>query len=515
MAISFYDQPILNSPYLAPSRHHALAKDGQPLDQPPVEGRRRSELISPVPKVRKRGAQQASLVMHDEQDLSTADQEYNPTPIINGIRSHVESWRALPNPRDWGVTPATARLLQHWRTHEFQGVRPFFCQIEAVETCVWLTEVARGQKRHATIWNHVRDANAQANPDLLRIALKMATGSGKTTVMAMLIAWQAVNAVRTPDSPLYSRGFLIVTPGITIKDRLRVLQTNDPDSYFRPERELVPVDMLPDIGRAKIVVCNYHAFKRRDTSEMSKVGRSLIQGRDAPRNTLETEGQMLDRAVKELVGIKGVVVINDEAHHCYREKPGEPETLTGEDRAEAKKNAEAARLWISGLEAAKRKLGVTMVYDLSATPFFLRGSGYAEGTLFPWTVSDFSLMDAIERNRETASNPGVGQRVELRDASVSQPLGTRWQGDAQGWRRQGRARRSAINPEQAANRPVRTLRPLRKNLRRVGQGGCSYPARVHRRLQQYVHLATGLRVGIGVRAQRHRWRAKPIRERQT
>ena len=400
MAASFYDTPILNSPYACPTRHHVLNEEGQPLDQPPAPGRRRSELITPVPRAKKtKKSTQASFVLPDAADLTTAEQEYNPTSIINEIRSHVADWRALPNPKDWGVTPATARLLHHWRTHPFEDQKPFFCQIEAIETCIWLTEVARSSPRYARIRTHLREANGQANPNLFRVALKMATGSGKTTVMAMLIAWQAVNAVRTPASRLFSRGFLIVTPGITIKDRLRVLQPNDPENYYRT-RELVPADMLPDIDRAKIVITNYHAFQRRETMDISKVGRSLLQGcGDAPV-TIETEGQMLNRSMNELMGLAGtnggIVVINDEAHHCYREKPGDPEALTGEDLQEAKRNRDAARIWISGLEAAGRKLGIVTVYDLSATPFFLRGSGYIEGTLFPWTCSDFSLMDAIE-----------------------------------------------------------------------------------------------------------------------
>src|SRR5690606_37579637 len=114
-----------------------------------------------------------------------------------------------------------------WRHHQFQGVKPFFCQIEAVETAIWLTEVApKLGPRGAKFWKHIEGANAQANPELMRIALKLATGAGKTTVMAMLIAWQTVNAVRHPDSKRFSRGFLIVAPGITIRDRLRVLLPN-------------------------------------------------------------------------------------------------------------------------------------------------------------------------------------------------------------------------------------------------------------------------------------------------
>jgi type III restriction enzyme len=398
-AESFFEHPILNSPYEPPRLHHALDKDGQPLDLPPIEGRRRSELITPVPKPRKRKnkPEQKGFVFGDKEGLSSVEQEYNPTPIINEIRSHVEAWRALPNPADWGVTPATAHLLTHWRHHNFESVRPFFCQVEAVETIIWLTEVARQQKRYEKFWGHIRGANEQTNPELLRIAMKMATGAGKTTVMAMLIAWQTVNAVRSPTSNLFSRGFLIITPGITIRDRLRVLLPDDPDNYYRT-RELMPADMLGDISKAKIVITNFHAFKRRETMDLSKVGRALLQGRGAAPETLETEGQMLQRACGELMALKHVVVINDEAHHCYREKPptdDEPK-LKGDDKEEAEKNNEAARLWISGIETLKRKVGVRAVYDLSATPFFLRGSGYAEGTLFPWTVSDFSLMDAIE-----------------------------------------------------------------------------------------------------------------------
>jgi type III restriction enzyme len=335
-------------------------------------------------------------VFEDETGLSTETQEYNPTPIINEIRDQVASWRDLPNSADWGVTPTTVRLLTHWRHHEFESFKPFFCQIEAVETLIWLNEVARNERRYAKYWDHIRGANEQANPELLRIAMKMATGSGKTTVMAMLIAWQTLNAVRSPASSLFSRGFLIVAPGITIKDRLRVLMPDDPNSYYR-EHELVPTDMLGDMGKAKIVITNFHAFKHRETLEISKTGRSLLQGRGESPKTLETDGQMLQRACGEIMAIKNIVVINDEAHHCYRERTNAADDdLKGEEKDEARENNEAARLWISGIESLKKKVGVRSVYDLSATPFFLSGSGYAEGTLFPWTVTDFSLMDAIE-----------------------------------------------------------------------------------------------------------------------
>ena len=403
MTEHFFEKPILNSPYVFPARHWELDEDGQPTNQV-IDARRRSDLITPVPKPKKRrqNQKQGSLVLGGDDDLSTEEQEYNPTPIINEIRTYVEIWRSLPNSDQWQVTPETARLLKHWRHHPFEGVRPFFCQIEAVETAIWLVEVApKLGPRVAKFWAHIKGGNEQANPELLRLALKLATGAGKTTVMAMLIAWQTVNAVRHPNSKQFSRGFLIVAPGITIRDRLRVLIPNDPESYYK-HREIVPPDMLADIDRAKIVITNYHAFKLRERLEVARGTRKAIEGwRGEQLQTLETEGQMLQRVMPELMGMKNVVVLNDEAHHCYRERvkdaTGETEEdLKGEEKDEAKENNEAARMWISGLEAVKRKLGLALVYDLSATPFFLRGSGYIEGTLFPWTMSDFSLMDAIE-----------------------------------------------------------------------------------------------------------------------
>jgi type III restriction enzyme len=397
MQLQFFEQPILNGPYGAPARHWELDASGQPT-QKIIETRRIAELITPIPKPKKqKGSSEQSALLFDE--LSTDSLQYAHTAIINGVRLEVDKWRALPNPADWRVTPETARLLQHWRHHDFSGVRPFFCQVEAVETAIWLTEVAPQIQTGKTFLEHLSNANLDANPELMRLALKLATGAGKTTVMAMLIAWQTINAVRHPKSKKFTRGFLLVAPGITIRDRLRVLHPNDPDSYYQ-SRELVPSDMMGDVARAVIVITNYHSFKMRERLELSKGGRLLLQGRGGQAlNTLETEGQMLQRVMPELMGLGQILVINDEAHHCYREKPdaaAEAADLKGDDKKEAEENNEAARLWISGLEAIHRKIGIARVFDLSATPFFLCGSGYAEGTLFPWTMSDFSLMDAIE-----------------------------------------------------------------------------------------------------------------------
>jgi type III restriction enzyme len=313
MGNAFFEKPILNSPYEYPTRYWELDDQGQPT-QRIMETRRRAEFITPIPKPRKRkqNTGQTQLVFDEGKGLSTQEQQYDPTSIINELRAHVDQWRKWPNANDWQVTPETARLLQHWRTHKFNDIRPFFCQIEAVETAIWLTEVApRAGKTGKAFLEHLANANNDANPELTRLALKLATGAGKTTVMAMLIAWQTINAVRRPGSTKFTRGFLVVAPGLTIRDRLRVLQPNDADSYYA-SRELVPQDMLSDLERAKIVITNYHAFKLRERMEVSKGTRGLLQGRGEPLNTLETEGQMIQRVMPDLMGLKNILSLNDE-----------------------------------------------------------------------------------------------------------------------------------------------------------------------------------------------------------
>lgn len=446
MTNPFFERPILNSPYEYPSRHWELDGSGQPTQQI-IETRRRAEFITPIPKPKKqKGAKQADLIFDEGKGLSTEDQQYSHTAIINAVRQEVDKWRMIPNPNDWHVTPETARLLQHWRHHKFSSIRPFFCQVEAVETAIWLTEVApQIGKAGERFLTHLINANREANPELMRLALKLATGAGKTTVMAMLIAWQTVNAVRRPTSKKFTRGFLLVAPGLTIKDRLRVLQPNDPDSYYL-SRELVPGDMMGDLERAKIVITNYHAFKLRERMELSKGGRLLLQGRGGEElNTQESEGQMLQRVMPDLMGMKNILVINDEAHHCYREKPesGEDEDLKGDEKKEAEQNNEAARLWISGLEAVNRKLGVARVMDLSATPFFLRGSGYAEGTLFPWTMSDFSLMDAIECGIVKLPRVPVAQNLPGDEMPVFRNL---WEHIRKDMPKKGRGQAKGLDP---------------------------------------------------------------------
>ena len=398
---NFFENPILNTPYELPREHWELDGEGQPTGKI-VESRRRADFVSPVPKPKRgvKGGRPGKLDFGDR-GLSTVEQSYAALAgIINGVRDEVARWRRLPR-GSRGVTPETDLLLEHWREPRPYGRRPFFCQVEAVETMIWLTEAAPGARRAKKYRDWLAQANEEANPGLDRVALKLATGAGKTMVMAMLIAWQTVNAVRHPGSSRFTRAFLVVTPGITIRDRLRVLQPNDPESYFGRRNGLLPEGMERDLEKAEIVITNYHAFKRREKLKAAAATKGVLRGRggDLPIET-ESDGDLLERVFdkKPLLRSSRVLVLNDEAHHCYREKGlgADEEPLTGTDREEARENRKAARLWISGLEALSKRVPVSRVVDLSATPFFLSGSGYAEGTLFPWTISDFSLLDAIE-----------------------------------------------------------------------------------------------------------------------
>jgi type III restriction enzyme len=376
------ENPILNSPFEEPARHFRFTDEG--ISDEIVEGRRTSSYFIPIAKPKKKTKNQLQFETEWTQDRIEENK------LVNDIRRRVAQWRKGGYV---GVTPTTARLIAYW-TDPNREKKLFFCQNEALETAIYIAEVA---KKYGDAWieNAVRDANDTSNPGLPRTAFKMATGSGKTVVMAMLIAWHTLNKHANPQDARFSDAFLIVTPGITIRDRLRVLLPNDPENYYR-QRDIVPAQLQDQLGQAKILISNYHSFQLREKVAAGKITKSILAD-GGPNPFTETPDQMVRRVCRELSTKKNIIVLNDEAHHCYRRKPdAEDEALTGDDRIEAKQRDEEARVWISGIESVKAKIGVKAIYDLSATPFFLRGSGYPEGTLFPWVVSDFSLIDAIE-----------------------------------------------------------------------------------------------------------------------
>lgn len=373
--------PVINSPFREPGKHFRFTDEG--ITDDVVEGRRPSSYFVPIARPKKKGKQ-----LQFETEWTQDRIEEN--KLVNQIRQRITLWREGGYQ---GVTPITARLLRYWMNPERER-KLFFCQIEALETAIYFTECA---KRFGDAWleNALREANDSSNPGLPRIALKMATGSGKTVVMAMLIAWHALNKLANPQDARFSDTFLIIAPGITIRDRLRVLLPNDPSNYYR-QRDVASAEDIERLGGAKILITNFHAFRQREKVAAGKVTKSILaEGQASPFT--ETPDEMVRRVCRELGNKKNIIILNDEAHHCYRRRPdGVDDELKGDDRKEAEKRDEEARIWLSGVEAVKSKIGVKAIYDLSATPFFLRGSGWPEGTLFPWVVSDFSLIDAIE-----------------------------------------------------------------------------------------------------------------------
>lgn len=376
------ENPILNSPYNEPERHFHFGDEG--ITDQIDDGRRVSSYFIPIAAPKKKSKQ-----------LSLPGTEWTKDRIeenrfVNDVRAKVHAWRRRGYPE---TTAVTRRLLEYWTNPEREK-KLFFCQIEALETAIYITEVAK-RANDAWIINSLLEANNRFNPGLPRTAFKMATGTGKTVVMAMLIAWQALNKLAASKDPRFSDAFLLVAPGITIRDRLRVLLPSDPQNYYR-QRDILPPQLLEQLGQAKIVITNYHTFLLREKIKAGKLTKALL-AQDESGVFTETPDQMVRRVCRELGGKKNIVVLNDEAHHCYRRKPDpEDEALDADEKAEAKSREEGARVWISGLEAIKAKIGIRAIYDLSATPFFLKGSGYPEATLFPWVVSDFSLIDAIE-----------------------------------------------------------------------------------------------------------------------
>lgn len=372
------ENPVINTPFKEPNRYFRFTDDG--ITDEIVDGRRPSSYFLPIAQPRKREKQTKF------QTEWTVDR-IRENEFINQVRSRVDLWRKSGYP---GVTTTTRQILGYWNDPTREK-KLFFCQIEALETIIYITEVA---ERTGDVWilNKLKEANDELNASLPRIAMKMATGSGKTVVMGMLIAWHALNKLANPQDARFSDAFLIVAPGITIKDRLRVLLPTDPETYYR-QRDIVPSEWLEKLCQAKIVITNFHTLQLREKIEASKLTKEILGN---PSAFTETPDEMVRRVCRELGNKKNVVVMNDEAHHCYFRKNGDDEKLKGDDKSEAERRDEDARVWINGLVAMNNKLGVRAVYDLSATPFFLKGSGHEEGTLFHWTVSDFSLIDAIE-----------------------------------------------------------------------------------------------------------------------
>ena len=389
--------PVINTPYREPEWHFAFGKRGITAEK--VKGRRESEFFVPVPPPKKKNA-------NEQLVLEQLEVKRERNTLINAIRAEVSAWRHSHYP---GVTSTTARLLAHWQSGDREPTqRLFFCQIEAIETAIWLAEVAstsvrrRGRRgSDLSAAEVLENANLEYNEGLPRTAMKIATGGGKTFVMANLIAWHTLNRAATPGDERFCTNFLLVTPGITVRDRLQVLRPEYEDSYYRT-MDLVPQEMRRDLLLANVEIINYHQFMLHSRTGASRLTKQILGTDD--RESEEEMVRRVCRSFDEQIGRRrvkgGLVVINDEAHHCYNANQAVAETeeaeLKGDEKEEVKRERIAAQTWFSGLRSLQRTIGTRSIYDLSATPFFLQGSGYGEGKLFPWVASDFALIDAIE-----------------------------------------------------------------------------------------------------------------------
>ena len=306
--------------------------------------------------------------------------KFIPLPLVNQIRGRVKEWR-LGNPAEGipphaGVTGITKRLLEHWHNPEERdhSKRFFFCQLEAIETFIWLAEAPAAQKVGIEIPND--------GGEFRRLCAKMATGTGKTIVMSMLIAWQALNKITYPQDTRFAKNFLVVAPGLTVKNRLSVLVPAGEGNYY-DEFNIVPLGLREKLRQAKVIIRNWHALAWETEDKVKK-------RKSADKRGAKSDEAYTREVLEEMESARNFVVVNDEAHHAWRVPAGLK--LRGEER----KEAEEATIWIGGLDRLHRARCILTAYDFSATPFTPTGKAADEENLFGWVVSDFNLNDAIE-----------------------------------------------------------------------------------------------------------------------
>jgi len=371
------EDPILSGPYEEPKEHWVY--DTKTGDARREQGRR-----------------PASYWYQSQRALTTqlaltgfAEEEREDLPLVNNLRQDVKRWRASGYE---GATRVTKELLAYWSRPD----RPkplFFCQIEAAETVIYLHEIRMGKRPRFK--SAVSDSDLAALKDLpadgslpllTRLGVKMATGSGKTIVMGMLIAWAFCNRGKVTSDERFPSAVLAVCPNLTIRERLQVLRPEISGNYF-DEFDLVPAAMRPLMQSGRVFVTNWHLFApESEHAEGGKSYKVVQKGEESPE-------AFAKRVLGELYGRGPILVINDEAHHAWRPRPAEEgERLTADEKEEVQE----ATVWIDGLDKLNRAVGIRFCLDLSATPFYIHGSGHIEGSPFPWLVSDFGLVDAIE-----------------------------------------------------------------------------------------------------------------------
>ncbi len=370
MSQATIDRLIINSPYEEPAQHWRYIRDSRTFSL--AEGRRPAGYV---------------VASSDSQAFDDPG-KFVEIPLVNQIRPRVKAWREAGYP---GVTSITQRLLEHWTDEEeFESRRFFFCQLEAAETLIWFREAPAADKVGIVV--------PTDDGSLERLCAKMATGSGKTVVMAMLIAWHILNKTSYPQDTRFSKNVLVIAPGLTVRSRLAVLEPSHAENYYEAFR-IVPSHMLDKLRQGRVIVRNWHALNWETVEKI------------ASKRSVDKRGAKSDEAyVREVLGemanARNILIINDEAHHAWRVPSDSPV------RGVAKAERDQATKWVTGLDRINRARGALTCYDFSATPFAPTGRRSTEDTLFEWIVSDFGLNDAIEAG--LVKTP----RVVVRDDAV-------------------------------------------------------------------------------------------------
>ena len=362
-------EPILCSPYEEPNAHWVYDPDtGRPSRQP---GRRVAGYWV-----------EAHGTTDEQLELGiTREKGWSTLPLVEKLRRDVKRWRAS----DYrNATNVTRQLLRYWRREGRQ--RPlFFCQLEAVETIIYIAEIRRAKHR-LSFTPAFEDADLEQlrDADLIRYGCKMATGSGKTVVMAMLIAWAFCNRGKVRADTRFPSAVLAVCPNLTIKERLQVLRPDSEDNYY-DKFDLVPPTLQAFLRRGKVKITNWHQLEVASGNTENGTSHKVVDKGE------ETDAAYTARILGELAGRGEIMVLNDEGHHAYR-----PLDANARLNREEKAEQQTATVWIQGLDRIQQACGIRFAVDLSATPFYLQGSGHPEGKPFEWLVSDFGLGDAIE-----------------------------------------------------------------------------------------------------------------------
>lgn len=368
------DRLIINKPHSEPTQYWKYNSD--------------SKSFSILP-----GRRAAGYIIASERARSYDDPgRFIELPLVNKIRPRVKEWRVAGYP---GLSSISRRLLDYWTNRDNGAHQPFFfCQIEAIETLMWIVEAPASLKVGIEV--------PSDGGEFIRYCAKMATGTGKTVVMSMVVAWQVLNKASNPKDARFSQNILIMAPGLTVKSRLQVLDPNSADNYYM-QFSIVPPTLMNLMRQAKVKVLNWHTLQWDSEEKIAK------------KKSVDKRGALSDEAyVRNVLGdlskAKNIVVINDEAHHAWRI----PAELKEKKIADVSKDEiEQATKWIGGLDRIHKSRGILNCFDFSATPFAPTGKKTTEEALFGWIVSDFGLNDAIESG--LVKTP----RVVVRDNGVA------------------------------------------------------------------------------------------------